>query len=108
MIDHGERLKNEGMQMSLFNADLNNPGWPEQARWQVERYLRLYPEKRFQTEDVRRWAYQRGLPEPPSHRAWGSVISKAKRDGLIRFVGYENVENPLAHCTPAAVWEKVP
>ena len=108
MKNHGEILKNEGMQMSLFNADKKINGWSASARVFLEQYVGRFPEARFQTEDVRRWAYKRGLENPPSERAWGSVVSSAKKEGLIRFVGYESVENPLAHMTPAAVWEKVP
>jgi hypothetical protein len=100
----GIELRNEGMQLSLFNADDKVFEWSVQARFHLERFLRLYPEKEFQAEDLRRWAYQRGLKEPPSHRAWGAIISRAKKEGLIRFVGYENVTNPRAHATPAAVW----
>lgn len=103
----GVELRNDGMQLSLFNADDKVPEWSVQARWHLERFLRLYPDRKFQAEDLRAWAYQRGLPKPPNHRAWGAIISRAKRERLIQFVGYENVENPKAHATPAAVWVSV-
>jgi hypothetical protein len=100
----GIQLRDAGMQLALFNADDKVPGWPDQARRYLERFIHEKPFLKFQAEDVRAWAYGEGLPVPAHGRAWGSVITKAKRDGLIRFVGYENVTNPRAHSTPASVW----
>jgi hypothetical protein len=58
-------------------------------------------------EDLRKFAYDMGLPKPPSERAWGSVISSAKRDGLVEHRGFSSVKNPKAHKTPASVWVKI-
>ena len=102
----GDKLRDEGMQLSLFNAELKVPLWGARALSFLIEYLTINPYKAFQTEDVRTWAYASGLPTPLNCRAWGSVISNAKKNGLIEFVGHENVDNPLAHSTPAAVWRK--
>lgn len=101
----GNELRDRGIQLSLFNAENNCPDWKEMAIAVLKNYIRNFPGKNFQTEDVRSWAYAQGLPVPPNHRAWGSVIVKAKREKIILFVGYENVSNPRAHSTPAAVWK---
>jgi hypothetical protein len=104
-MEEGNRLKKAGMQLSLFNAEINDPGWKDKALVSLTKFIFKFPDLQFQTEDVRAWAYRNGLPEPPNHRAWGGIISSAKRKGIIAFVGYENVDNPNAHCTPAAVWK---
>ena len=77
--------------------------WGDVARG----YLEQYPEQQFMAEDVRAWAYREGLEVPENDRAWGSVITKAQHDGVIRRIEYRPVRNVTAHCTPASVWEKV-
>lgn len=104
MKDYGKILRNEGMQMSLFNANEKVAGWSALAMAFLEQYLVKFPFVEFQAEDLRKWAYRHGLKNPPSERAWGSIIRAAKKSGLIQFVRYENVDNPLAHKTPASVW----
>jgi hypothetical protein len=54
-------------------------------------------------EDVRKSAIGT-VEEPPSLRAWGSIIVKASKNGFIKRVGYKQVNNPLAHKTPASLW----
>ena len=100
----GNELRDRGMQLSLFNVQSKSPDWKKLAMAALENYILNHPGEKFQTEDVRGWAYGYGLPEPPNRRAWGGVMVSAKRRGIIQFVGYENVDNPLAHSTPASVW----
>ena len=93
-------LKNQGMKRASDHAERHYPDWKERAL----DYLKRFPWSRFMAEDVRTWAYQNGLPEAPSGRAWGAVIVRARKLGLIKFDGHQNVSNPRAHSTPAAVW----
>lgn len=99
----GDAQRNHGMATAADNAEFHCPGWAEDA----SRFLMdfLQNGQRFLCEDVRAFATERGLPEPPSKRAWGSVITSAARSGLIRQVGYGCVKNARAHRTPAAIWE---
>lgn len=60
---------------------------------------------RFMAEDLRRASTDQ-VPEPPSLRAWGHIVGKAARVGLITRIGYEKVKNRKAHATPAAVWQR--
>ena len=105
MLDAQQSTQNrdEGIKRAADNAEMNEHGWQEQALM----FLMKFPEKRFQAEDVRSWAYSQGLTTPPNDRAWGAVIRKAKNQGCIRHVGYDAVSNPNAHRTPASVWERV-
>jgi hypothetical protein len=61
----------------------------------------------FLTEDFRKYAETTDLPEPPSKRAYGSVIVRARKKGLIYKVGYGKPTNVLAHGTPATLWHAV-
>jgi hypothetical protein len=97
----GDDLARDGMAKAVKNADSVDLKWSEKAMSALCRFISLHKGP-FQAEDVRRFAVS--VPHPPSLRAWGSVIVKAARLGLIEAVGYETVSNPLAHSTPARVW----
>ena len=58
----------------------------------------------FMAEQARSWAEKRGLAEPPDPRAWGAVMQRAKREGLIHGAGYAESMNPEAHCRPTRLW----
>ena len=96
-------LRTQGIQQSLSNADKAVIDWSVKALTLMNRF----PASRFMVEDLRAWAYQQGLPKPPSERAWGGVIAKAKNKGMILHSGYQSVKNPKAHCTPASCWIRV-
>lgn len=95
-----EKNRDQGIDRALENAELHHPAWSDLAL----DYLKRYPGKQFMAEEVRVWAHKNGLAEPPHARAWGGVIVKAKKLGLIEHCGYGNVSNPKAHRTPASVW----
>ena len=101
-LEFGEYLKRKGMKRAVDHAERHHVSWGDRALAMIPRY----PRSRFQAEEIRIWAYSQGLPEPPHGRAWGSVMVRAKNMGLIRCIGYQNVSNPNAHRTPAAVWIK--
>ena len=103
-MKEGDKLRDKGIQLSLFNAEMTHFDWKSNALKCLQEYIKLNPGEKFQAEDVRQFAYKNGLPKPPSHRAWGGIMVGAKKSGIIRFVGYENVDNPKAHSTPASVW----
>lgn len=96
-------LRDEGINRAAAHADRTSRGWSDQAF----AFLVDFPRKEFMAEDVREWAESHGLPKPPSARAWGAIIVRARREGVIRPSGFANVKNPRAHRTPARVWKKV-
>lgn len=95
--------RDEGMEQAEDAAISRVRDWPERAL----EYLKDYPMLEFMAEDVRVWATERGLEEPPSNRAWGSVIATARKLGIIEHIGYSATSNPKAHRTPASVWRFV-
>lgn len=71
-----------GMEQALAKADDAVDQWPQRALAAIEHY----PRAEFIIDELRDWAYQQGLPHPPSEQSWGGVIRRAKNSGLIRCV----------------------
>lgn len=104
MSPTGEELRDAGMQKAEDHANQKQPTWSDKAYIFLLGFARR--NDTFMVEEVRQAA--RGIvPEPPSLRAWGSVVTKAAKAGAIKRIGYKEVENPKAHCTPASVWMKI-
>ena len=98
----GTELKEAGIKRSSDNAGTN---WNNQADITLCEFIKLT--KKFQTEDFRAFAVKEGLPNPPHLRAFGSVVVRAVKRGLIKSVGTEKVTNPRAHNAFATVWAVV-
>ena len=56
----------------------------------------------FLTEDVR--VSCTDVPPPHDNRAWGGVVNRAVRHGLIVRVGYAPAKT--GHCRPMPLWRK--
>lgn len=100
----GEELRDSGMKRVLDNADEQIPQWSHFAYNFLLTYIK--DNKEFMVEEVR-LASEDHIPPPPSARAWGGIIVKAVKSGLVRRSGFRNVKNAKAHCTPASVWEVI-
>lgn len=99
----GAALRDQGMQQAIEHAEQDAPGWSQRALEMLD----ACPMDRFMVEDLREWAYANGLDRVDNDRAWGSVITKAARLGLVMHNGYRSVKNRKAHATPASVWLRV-
>lgn len=95
-----------GMNQALNHANSVIPEWSETALKCLISYLYLRGNEPFLAEDVRAYGQCIGLEAPPSERAWGGVMTRAARAGLIEAIGYAKTSNPLAHRTPASLWRK--
>jgi hypothetical protein len=110
--DLAEKLKEEGIKTAIEHADIEEPSWSEKAYQMLEQFLvdpanpRMKYQDTFLGEEVRQYAFIHGLENPPSKRAWGAIIVKAQKEGLIEFAGYGKTSNPKAHSTPAALWKR--
>jgi len=101
----GEQLRDAGMKQAVDHADQVHERWSDKAYAFLLAYLRSGME--FMAEDVR--AASEGIvPEPPSKRAWGSIIRRAAKAGLIRKIGCCHVKNPGAHMANANRWKHMP
>lgn len=77
------------------------------AEWQrlALGYLREFLSRHdapFMAEDVREWAEERGLPAPPNEKAWGPLMQRARRDGIVRPCGYGLANS--SHRSPKVRW----
>jgi hypothetical protein len=67
-------------------------------------FIQFSDGKPFMCEDVREYASNH-LPTPPTNRAWGAIILRAKKDGIIKHYGFGQVTNPRAHRANASMWK---
>ncbi len=95
-------LRDRGMRRSRDNADDKVDGWSETAFLFLKEYIQTQ-DKPFMAEDVRT-SDQCGVPNPPNKRAWGAILVRAAREGLIKRIGFKETKNPWAHRTPASLW----
>lgn len=100
----GRKLAEDGAQRAADHADRVIASWSERAGDALTAFVKSGAE--FTSEDVREYAEQAGLPAPPDGRAWGAVILRARKAGLIRLVRYSPGRNPVCHSRPMAVWVK--
>jgi len=98
----GQELRDQGIQKAVDNADSQIENWSQRAYEFLVEYCKT--NKGFMTEDVRN-ASLKVLESPPSNRAWGGIMVRARKAGLITPNGFKNVKNKKAHCTPATYWK---
>jgi hypothetical protein len=96
-------LKTAGINAAIDHANQVHDQWSDHAYAMLCEYL-ADVRGDFMCEDVRAYAKLKGLPCPPTARAWGSVIDRAARASLITRKGYGKTHSPSAHRTPAAIW----
>ena len=106
--ESGAELRDRGMKKAIDHAEQETPNWGDLAFDQLKEFTSMFPDLEFMAEDFREYAVLRDLPIPPHNRAFGSVMARAARAGLIVKVRYGQVQNPKAHRANAAVWRKAP
>lgn len=99
----GKALAEEG---ALAAAEASGRDWMETAMRTLQWML---ADGRFSdgftSEDLRD-AADMIAPEPKDQRAWGAVMGRAAKMGLIRRSGFGYSRNKQAHNRPVAVWVK--
>jgi hypothetical protein len=99
----GTFLRDQGMERATQHADRVSAAWSHLAYEGLLAYVKQRPTSMpFTTEDVR--AAVR-IAEPPDRRAWGAVVARAARAGVIRRVGYRQHSDPIRHRGISTVWE---
>lgn len=100
----GETMRDKGIKKAVDHANEVYNDWNEKAFSFLIIYIQSVNE--FMVEEMRQ-ASTGIVPAPPSLRAWGGIIVRAAKAGLIKKTGFRNVKNIKAHCTPATVWAKI-
>ena len=92
--------RDDGMQRAVEHADAVEVFWSESAYSHLRDFCRL--QTSFLTEEAREFAESRGLTPPPDGRAWGAVIRRAAKDGLIQRIGYKPAKS--SNLAPKCLW----
>ena len=100
-----QMLKLGGINRAVKHANRRVNLWSQKAMDFLEEFLEDVDHP-FMAEDVRLYAASRGLPAPPSQRAWGGIITRASNLNWIEMVGWAPTKNPRSHGTPATLWQK--
>jgi hypothetical protein len=103
------KITQEAIQMGVDHADVvqiieTGEVWSELASNFLESYILSHDE--FMAEDVRN-ASVGMVPEPPDQRAWGGIIQKYSKAGIIYRIGYRPMKSPNCHMNPKAVWRRI-
>ena len=100
-MDMARAKRDEGMGRALDHAEREVATWGALAL----DYLRWYAEThdRFPAWFVTQAAELcKEVPTPPTPKAWGSIFTRAAREGVIRKDGYR--ADPNRHANPCPVW----
>lgn len=98
-----------GINQAVASANTKVPTWADMAYQELLAYGSIVGGL-FNSDMVRDWATRRGLPEPPSRRAWGGVFQRAAHAGDIEIAAIQNYNYPgrqRTHVTTNRFWRKV-
>ena len=99
-------LKAAGQALALFNEPTS---WVERFLAIAREYLASLPDGHlFAIEDVRKHAFDGGLPAPHAPNVWGSMPRRMLREGLpMESSGqYRKAHSPETRAHPVALWVK--
>jgi hypothetical protein len=100
---YGAYLAKEGMDRAETAQERRHANWGGMAYACLVSYAHEHQE--FTTELVRAYSEGNGLPAS-NGSAWGPVIRRALREGLIEFAGYEQSSMPSRHLNNVRIWRK--
>jgi hypothetical protein len=105
-IFEAREARDQGINRAVMHADETIPDWSSKAYGLLLQFLSIHVGP-FMTEEVRTYAAQIDFPLPPHARAWGGVMLRAVKAGIIQQAGTAKVKNVKAHCANAAIWRQV-
>lgn len=95
-----------GMALAEYKASKDDPRWNSDAMAAVFLYCTAHPGREFLTEDVRVFCAALDLADTPANeKAWGPIIRKAAKDGIIKKVGYAQARS--SNMSPKVLWRAV-
>lgn len=101
----GRLLAREGAKRAADHADLVHPSWQDRAFGYLLEYLAAYPSRcEITCESVRKHAEAKGFAAPPDKRAWGHIMLRGRRAGVLKRLGWTTADDPKVHCNPISLW----
>jgi len=94
--------RDEGIARAVSHADALDPEWSDTAFGMLQEFCTVRRGCLFTSEDVRRWCDIRGF-ETPVAKAWGHIMLRGARTGLIVKVGYTVAKQ--RHGSPCPQWK---
>lgn len=105
-ITYGKQLRDQGIRRAINHANAVERDWDTMAYEFFTNVFLKHHKGEFQCEQFRA-ACKGVVPDPPSLRAYGGIITRAKFEKLIVKAGPPRaVKNPKAQMAFAAVWIK--
>ena len=99
--------RDAGIEQAVTHAGQVDPDWAARAYAFLLVYInkcRMTGANTLTSEDVRAYAHGLGLPVPPSSRAWGGPMLRARRAGLLVRHGITEARDPGCHMGIRNVW----
>jgi hypothetical protein len=94
----GEELAIAGGATAAAHADSQSAGWLARATGLAEQFVINHVDlPSFQAIELRSYAEAQGLTPPPDARAWGHVMRRLKKNGVIESVGTGKSSDPKQH-----------
>lgn len=98
---------NEGLTLGIQKAEMagNKAGdvWKQNAYNAFVEYAKSHDV--FTVEQVRSAATD--VPLPPDQRAWGVIVMQAKKQKVVRNIGWTRSVEKNKHGIPVALWESL-
>lgn len=105
-LNERELERDKGMGQAVDHANMEHLAWSDRALAFVHMYALEHQE--FTCELVRNYAESRGMPKPPSERAWGHPMRAAAKNRWIEKTERRMVAiDPRVHCNELKVWRSL-
>ncbi len=97
------QLRDDGMQRAADHAEAVEPTWNERAMEYTKLYAR--ENRQLRCEMVRIFAENDGFSKPPDKRAWGAVMMRAAKAGILTKLCWTTASDPRVHKNPVSLWQ---
>jgi len=98
-------LKIKGMKQVAENTEEKVPGWRDRALEYVREFAITH--ETLYCEQVRYHAESMGFDLPSHPRAWGPVMTDAKKKNWVEKIGAIETKNPKAHQALEGLWKSL-
>jgi hypothetical protein len=103
MSEHPWQVQRDtGIAQAEQHAERLDPGWKDTAFAMLRGFCQERRGCHCTSEDIRRWCELRGF-DSPVPKAWGAVVQKAAKAGLIKRIGFGLAKQ--RHGSPCPLWE---